>query len=96
MEKKKHPRMGVQMITSVSRTVKDNVPELRIFMKMHSPFLLEASGKALFSKATRHLLMVQRFLEMWQAYALSNCWHIALDTEICFKLRKYMLANILG
>lgn len=56
--------MGVQMMTSVSRTVKDNVPELCLFMKMHSPFLLEASGKALFSKATRHLLMVQRFLEM--------------------------------
>jgi len=50
-----------------------NISVLHVFMKMHLPFPVVASGKALFSKVTRYLPMVQGVLETWQTYALSNC-----------------------
>lgn len=62
IEKKTY--MWVQMIISIFITVEADVSVLPLFMKIHLPFPLMASGKALFSKVTRYLLLVWSVLKM--------------------------------
>lgn len=51
------------MIISIFIMVEADVSVLPLFMKMHLPFPLTASGKALFSKVTGYLLLVSSVLK---------------------------------
>lgn len=61
---KKKIYMWVQMIIFIFIMVEADVSVLTLFLKMHLPFPLMASGKALFSKVTRYLLLVWSVLKM--------------------------------